>query len=117
MPPKPVEIKGECPVCGRTFTVAIEGARGRPRTYDTEECRTIGSVLGGTLAGDTTSKQNEALQRAIYSVSKFATPKGWAEIRSQILSMANVRAVNRGVPLTPAQRAARAARAARAKKG
>lgn len=34
----------DCPVCGHTFRVRI-GGRGRPREYDTEQCKRLRSRL------------------------------------------------------------------------
>jgi hypothetical protein len=89
-----------CIVCGQPmarqgFTARGEGSghRGRPRLYDTDECRLVASLLGLTEAG-----KEGTLPTNLRTVADRATPEAWATIRKKVWALMNMRAWNKGTP-------------------
>lgn len=72
-----------CLVCGAPFEVPA-GARGRPREYDTPECRRLRSRLQEVqylLAWlrdehGTTNERADVLHRELYSAANLINPRG-----------------------------------------
>lgn len=99
-----------CPMCGQQMTSPEDhgtgrGGRGRPRVYDTPECRKLASLIGlpDTVSAPRADATGE-LSTYIKLVTDRALPEARLGLRRRMMVIANSFAWNKGVASQSVQR-------------